>query len=104
MQTSESFLLIYVIGTEAWVGSTDDIIYHVSQSMDTMVASTALAILSLATDGNMPFQWIWKRAMNQGRAGNAHWHFSFPEIVYYGHFCDGTPAGDARVSTYCPVD
>jgi|ERR1700727_2886564 hypothetical protein len=45
---------------EDWVESSDGTVYQISQGVDILVASAALAILSLATDGRMTPQRIWR--------------------------------------------
>jgi len=72
---------------EEWVKSSDGTIYQMSQGIDILVTSTALGILSLATDGRMTPQRIWRMAMKQ-RFDSGYWH-SFRNIDYYGDICDG---------------
>jgi hypothetical protein len=73
---------------EEWVKSSDGIIYQISQGIDILVTSTALGILSLATDGRMTPQRIWRMAMKQGRFDSGYWD-SFWNIDYYGEIYDG---------------
>lgn len=74
---------------ECWVKCTDGTTYQVSHGTDIMVASAALAILSLATGGRMTPQRLWRIAMQQKRpVVNEYWH-SFDGIDYYGLFDDG---------------
>jgi hypothetical protein len=73
---------------EKWVKSSDGTIYQMSQGIDILVTSTALAILSLATDGRMTPQRIWRMAMKQGRFDSVYWR-SFRKIDYYGEIYDG---------------
>jgi hypothetical protein len=73
---------------EECVKSSDGTIYQISQGRDILVTSTALAILSLATDGRMTPQRIWRMAMKQGRFDSGYWR-SFRKIDYYGEIYDG---------------
>lgn len=73
---------------EEWVESSDGIIYQISQGIDILVTSTALSILSLATDGRMTSQRIWRMAMKQERFDSGYW-CSFRDIDYYGKIYDG---------------
>jgi hypothetical protein len=73
---------------EESVESSDGIIYQISQGRDILVTSTALAILSLATDGRMTPQRLWRMAMKQGRFDSGYWR-SFQNIDYYGEIYDG---------------
>jgi hypothetical protein len=75
---------------ENWFKTSDGTTYQVSQGIDILVASTALAILSLATDGRMTPQRIWRMAIKEGRFDNGYWR-CFRDIDYHGKICD---AGD----------
>lgn len=74
---------------EERIESTDGTIYRGSQGTDILVASAALAILTLATNGRMMPKRIWKMAMKErSLSGRSHW-YSFAGIEYYKGFRDG---------------
>ena len=76
-----------------WIESTDGTRYRGYQGTDIMVASSALAILALATNGRMTPKRIWKLAMDD-RQQSGHWHsYSFAGIDYYEGFQDGRGDG-----------
>jgi len=69
---------------DLWYESDNGIIYRESHGTDILVASAALAILSLATSGRMTHQRIWRMAMLEGRSiEEAYWK-SFARVDYFG--------------------
>lgn len=76
-----------------WIESTDGTRYRGYQGTDIMVASSALAILALATNGRMTPKRIWKLAMDdRQQSGHRRW-YSFAGIDYYEGFRDGRGDG-----------
>jgi hypothetical protein len=74
--------------------SPGNIFYYVNRGTDILVASAALKILSLATNGRMTPQRIWRMVMHN----QPQWD-GFDGIDYYGDISDPRNLGELPINT-----
>jgi hypothetical protein len=68
--------------------NADNIFYYVNRGADILVASAALKILSLATNGRMTAQRVWRMVMHDEP------QYGFRGIDYYGDISDPRNSGE----------
>jgi hypothetical protein len=84
------------------IESTDGTIYRGSQGTDILVATAALAILTLATNGRITPKRIWELAVKSKRLGGQSRWYSFDGIEYYEGFRDGRGCGTDPFPNHTP--